>query len=288
MRIFLTGATGWVGGALAAQLCQAGHQVTALVRSPEKAGPLVAQGVTLTPGTLDDLDKLAEEAKAADAVVHTAFHHDFSRYAESAEQDKRAIEAMGEALVGTPRPMLVTSGLLGLPRDASEQDLVAQQSARQSEVAARALAARGVRAGTVRLPPSVHGLGDHGFLPIVIAAARKHGVSGYLGEGKNRWAGVHRDDAARVFLLALEQGAKEPVYHALGERGVAFRDIAEVIGRRLKLPVAQVEPEHFGWFAQIAQAEASGSSEQTRAKLGWKPSGPGLLADLDQPGYFAN
>ena len=251
MRMSLTGATGWLGSALAAQLCKAGHQVIGSVRSPKKAGPLLAHGVTLAPGTLDDLAMRAEIAKAADAVMDTAFYHDFSWYAESAEQNRRAIEAMGEALVDTPRPMLVTSGLLVLPPDASEQDVVAEQSAGQSEVVARALAARGVHAATVQLPPSEHGLGDRGFLPIVFAAALRHGVLGYLGSGQNRWAGMYRNDAARVFPLALEQGAKEPVYHALGESGVAFRDIAEVIGRRLKLPVARVDAKHFGLCMRI-------------------------------------
>lgn len=287
MHIFVTGATGWIGGALAGMLLDAGHGVTGLVRDPEKAKALVTRGLRPLVGTLDEHAKLYAAAAEADAVVHLAFNHDFSQFAKNAEQDRRAIEAMGEALVGSPRPMLVTTGLLGLPRQAQEKDLGPQNNPRHSESTARALLAKGVRAATVRLPPSVHGIGDHGFLPIIIAAARQHGVSGYLGDGNNCWGGVHRDDAARVFLLALEQGAREPIYHAVAETGVPFRDIASVVGRRLGLPVREVQPDHFGWFAKMAQGELSAVSEQTRAKLGWSPKQVGLLADLDQSEYFS-
>lgn len=287
MQVFVTGATGWIGSALVAQLLDAGHQVTGLVRDANKASALCARGLRPLVGNLDELAKLRSAAAEADAVAHLAFNHDFSRFAENAEQDRRAIEAMGETLVGSQRPMLVTTGLLGLPHHAKEADTEQQRGPRHSEVTARALAARGVRIATVRLPPSVHGLGDHGFLPIVIAAARQHGVSGYLKDGSNCWGGVHRDDAARAFFLALEHGAREPIYHAIAEPGIPFCDIAAVVGRRLNLPVRKVQDDHFGWFARLAQAELSAVSAQTQAKLGWSPKGVGLLADLDQPGYFS-
>jgi len=222
-------------------------------------------------------------------VIHTAFNHDFSRFAENAEQDRRAIEALGSALEGSERPLLVTSGLAWLApgRVATEADVPDPAFPRKSEAAARAFANRGVRAATVRLAPSVHGLGDHGFIPIVIGLAREKGVSAYLGEGLNRWPGVHRQDAARLYRLVLEQGAVDPVYHAVADEGVPFKELAGVIGRRLGLPVEPRGREHFGWFADFAGADMPASSERTRARLGWEPTGPDLLTDLDQPGYYA-
>ncbi|MCY1295772.1 hypothetical protein D9M70_451290 [compost metagenome] len=221
-------------------------------------------------------------------MIHTAFNHDFSKFIENAEQDRRVIEALGGALEGSNRPLLVTSGLSGLPRGATEADLPNPASPRKSEEAARAVAARGVRAATVRLAPSVHGLGDHGFVPILIRTAQQKGVSAYLGEGENCWAGVYRRDAARVYRLALEQGVTESVYHAVADEAVPFKAIAEVIGSRLGLPVESRDREHFGWFANMAGADMSVSSARTRELLGWKPEGPNLLADLDQPGYYAS
>lgn len=287
MHVFVTGATGWVGSAVVQELIRAGHPVTGLARSDEKAVTLAASGAKVLRATLDDLNALRHAASAADAVIHTGFNHDFSKFVESCEQDRRAIEALGSGLEGSGRPLLVTSGLSGLARGATEADLPSPGSPRQSEAAARALAERGVRAATVRLAPSVHGLGDHGFIPIVIRLAREKGVSAYLGEGRNCWAGVHRLDAARVYRLALEQGVTEPVYHAVADEAVPFKAIAEAIGRRFALPVASREREHFGWFASMAGADMAASSARTRALLGWTPSGPGLLADLDQPGYYA-
>lgn len=288
MHVFVTGATGWVGSAIVAELIGAGHQVTALARSPEKAATLPNTGAKIVLATLDDFEVLRRTAAAADAVIHTAFNHDFSKFAENAEQDRRVIEVLGSALVGSNRPLLVTSGLAGLARGrpATEADQPDATSPRKSELAAQALAAQGVRVGTVRLAPSVHGLGDHGFIPIVIRAARANGVSGYLGEGLNCWSGVHRLDAARVYRLALERGVTEPVYHAVADERIPFKDIATVIGRRLGLPVEPRGPEHFGWFARFASADMAASSAQTRTTLGWKPTGPSLLADLDQPGYY--
>jgi nucleoside-diphosphate-sugar epimerase len=190
-------------------------------------------------------------------------------------------------LRGSSRPLLVTSGLAGIARGGTESDLPPPTSARRSEAAARALAERGVRASTVRLAPSVHGIGDHGFIPLLIRLARDKGVSAYLGDGENCWSGVHRLDAARVYRLALEQGATAPVYHAVADEAVPFKAIAETIGRQLGLPVEPREREHFGWFAYFAGGDLCAPSARTRAALDWKPRGPGLLADIDQPSYYA-
>lgn len=286
MHVFITGATGWVGSAVVDDLLSAGHQVTGLVRSAENAARLATTGAIPILASLEDLDSLRAAASAADAVIHTAWGSDYSRFVENCEQDRRVINALGSALQGSDRPLLVTSGLLGLPRGASESDIPSPTSPRKSEVTARAWAERGVRAATVRLAPSVHGLGDHGFVPILIRTARERGVSAYLGEGENCWAGVHRLDAARVFRLALEEGVTQSTYHAVADESVPFKRIAEVIGKYLDLPVEPREREHFGWFAHFAGATMSASSAGTRAQLGWTPRGPGLLADLSQPGYY--
>ena len=289
MHVFVTGATGWVGSAVVEELLRSGHQVTGLARSDDKAAALAATGARVVRATLDDLDILRSAASMADAVAHTAFNHDFSKFAENAELDRRAIETLGSALEGSQRPLLVTSGLARIAqgRAATEMDLPQPSSPRKSETAARTLAERGVRVATVRLAPSVHGLGDYGFVPILIRLAREKGVSAYLGKGLNRWAGVHRSDAARLYRLALEQGATESVYHAVADDGVSFKRIAETIGLRLGLPVESRERDHFGWFADFAGADMFASSARTRARLGWEPTGPDLLADLDQPGYYA-
>ncbi len=291
MHIFVTGATGWVGSAVVGELVGAGHRVTGLARSDDKAAALAALGADVLRGTLDDLDALRRAASTADAVIHTAFNHDFSRFAENARQDRRAIETLGGALEGSQRPLIVTSGvaLLAPGRVATEADVAPSDPSypRKSEAAARALAQHGVRAATVRLAPSVHGLGDHGFIPILVRLAREKGVSAYIGEGLNRWPGVHRLDAARLYRLVLEHGATEAAYHAVADQGVVFKDIAEVIGRRLGLPVESRGREHFGWFADFAGADMAASSARTRSLLGWAPTGPDLLADIDQPGYYS-
>jgi len=288
MHVFVTGATGWVGCAVVEDLITAGHQVTGLARSADKAASLAAKGMNVICATLDDLDTLRAAAAQADAVIHTAFNHDFSRFIKSCEEDRRVIEALGSALMGSTRPLIVTSGLSGLPRGATEADPPNPASPRQSEASARALAERGVRVATVRLAPSVHGLGDHGFVPILVRIARQTGVSAYVGDGENSWAGVYRLDAARVYRLALEQGVTEPVYHAVADEAVPFKAIAEVIGSRLELPVESREREHFGGFAHMASADMSVSSVRTREWLRWHPHGPSLLADLNQPGYYAD
>jgi nucleoside-diphosphate-sugar epimerase len=292
MRVFVTGATGWVGSVVVNELLGAGHQVLGLSRSEEKASRLAAQGADVLRGTLDDLDRLAEAASSAEAVIHLAFNHDFSQLAENCEQERRAIAAMGEALVGTDKPILVSSGLAFLApgRVATEADmppLAEKTFPRKNEAAAAALAERGVRVGVVRLATTVHGIGDQMFMKLLARLARDKGVSAYIGDGANRWPAVHVSDAGRLYRLALEAGAPARVYHASAEEGIAFRAIAEAIGRALDLPVEPRPREHFGWFADFAAADARASSVRTRELTGWAPTGPTLLADLAQPAYFA-
>lgn len=290
MHVFLTGATGWVGAKVAADLIAAGHQVTGLARDAQKAQALLAAGGEVVSGTLDDHHLLFDAAARADAVIHTAFNHDFSRFAENCRQDSRAIEVMGEALAGSQRPLLVTSGLARLAegRLATEQDKPASGAdfLRRSEQTAQALVARGVRAASVRLAPTVHGVGDHGFIPILIALAKETGVSAWPGKGSNRWAAVHRLDAAKVYRLALESGVTEAAYHAVAEEGIAMRDIAVAIGHQLGLPAESRDADHFGWFAAFAAADMAASNERTRQVLGWQPVARDLLSDLADADYY--
>ena len=292
MRVFITGASGFVGSAIVKDLIAAGHKVVGLARSDKAAASVAALGAEVHRGDMDDMDSLRHGAAAADGVIHTAFNHDFSKFKANCESDRRAIEALGATLKGSDRPLLVTSGvaLLASGRAATEDDKHDARFPRASEAAAHALAALGVRASTVRLPPSTHGHGDHGFVPTLIKIARDKGVSAYIGDGSNRWAATHRFDAARVFRLALERGATGGPFHAVAEEGIPFREIAAVIDRRLNLPVVAKTKEeaaaHFGWFAMFAGMELAASSSRTRAQLGWEPKQPGLLADMDHPSYF--
>lgn len=293
MRVFVTGGSGWVGGAVSRQLIAGGHEVVALVRSAAAEDRARANGAAPLRGDLNDLDRLRQGAETTDAVIHCGFVHDFSNYMASVETDKRAIEALGAALAGSGRPLLVTSGL-GVTRRgalASEDDPAdTSRVPRVSEPVALPFAEQGVRVGVVRLPPTVHGSGDHGFVASLIGMAREKGVSAYVGSGDNVWAAVHRDDAARVFVLALEQGEAGERYHAVAEQGVPFRSIAEVIGRKLGVPVKSVEPgeagEALGWMAPFVQFDVPTSSAWTRQRLGWTPAGPSLLDDLENGTYF--
>lgn len=296
MRVFLTGATGFIGSAIIQELLSAGHQVLGLARSEAAVQALAAAGVAAHRGALDDLHSLQRGAEAADGVIHTAFVHDFSDYAGAGATDLRAVEAIGAALAGSGRPFVITSGTALLPpgRLATEADAADPNSAGAprvaSEVAVLGLAGQGVRSSVVRLPPSVHGEGDHGFVPALIGIAREKGVSAYIGDGLNRWPAVHRLDAAHLFRLALEKGVAGTRYHGVAEEGVPVRTIAEAIGRHLNLPVVAKSPEesadHFGWLAYFLGLDSPAASTLTRQRLGWLPNQPALLPDLDQGHYF--
>jgi nucleoside-diphosphate-sugar epimerase len=293
MRVFVTGATGFVGSALVPELMKAGHRVLGLVRSDAGAASLIAAGAEAHRGSLEDLDSLRSGAAKSDGVIHTAFIHDFLNYAAAADVDTRAIETLGNALSGSGRPLVVTSGTLLLQRRgalATEEDESVSTFPRKSEAAGLAMVSRGVRVSTVRLPPSVHGDGDHGFVPRLIAIAREKGVSAYVGDGLNRWPAVHRFDAAQLYRLAVEKGAAGARFHGIADEGVPFREIAEVIGRRLNVPVISKSIEqaadHFGWISHFASIDCPASSDQTQQQLGWRPTHASLIPDIDRPAYF--
>ena len=288
MRVFVTGAAGFIGTATTKELLAHGHQVVGRARSDANAEALKKMGAQVHRGSLEDLESLRRGAAAADGVIHTAFNHDFSKFAANAEEDRRALEEMARVLEGTNKPLISTSGLLGLaPGGIATEDLApsGMGSPRKSEEVLAA-AARGVRAMTVRLPPCTHDGIDGGFAPLIIAAARAKGVSAYVGDGHNRWPAAHRLDAASLYRLALEKGTAGARYHAVGDEGIALRDIAEVIGKRLNLPVVSKTQEeaadHFGFLGMFAGLDAPASAARTRKELGWAPKHPGLIADLER------
>jgi nucleoside-diphosphate-sugar epimerase len=299
MRVFVTGASGFIGSAIVEELIGAGHQVLGLARSDAAAKALAAAGAGVHRGSLDDLDSLRRGAAASEGVIHTAFIHDWkdiSDYAAACETDRQAVEALGAALRESGRPFVVTSGtaLLEPGRVGTEEDAPDLSSAAAlriaSEEAALSMASRGVRVSVVRLAPSVHGDGKAGFVSVLIGIAREKGVSAYVGDGLNRWPAVHRLDAANLFKLALEKGTTGARFHAVADEGVPVREIAQVIGRRLNLPVVAKSPaeaaEHFGWFAHFAAIDSPASSTRTQERLGWRPTHPALISDLDGPSYF--
>ena len=292
MRVFVTGATGFIGSAVVPELINAGHQVLGLARSDAGAKSVTSAGATVHRGELGDLDSLRRGAAASDAVIHTAFIHDFSKFQENSEIDKRAIEALGAALAESERPLIVSAGIPPWTpgRLMTEEAPSPGHSVmpRVSEETALALVPRGVKAAVVRLP-QVHDTVKQGLVTYLIAIAREKGISAYVGEGLNRWPAAHVSDVARLYRLALEQHEAGARYHAVGEEGVPLRDIATAIGRGLKVPVVSISPEesaaHFGFFGLFAGLDVAASSALTQKRLGWRPTGAGLLSDLDQMQY---
>jgi nucleoside-diphosphate-sugar epimerase len=306
MRVFMTGASGWIGSAVVPELTAADHEVVGLARSDASAAALTASGTEVLRGSLDDLDGLRDAAAASDGVIHLAFKHDLAfsgDFEGAADADRRAVETIGEALAGSDRPFVIASGTLGV----SPGHMATERDGHGSNPAVAAwgagpqtrwgtaeltlsLASQGVRSSVVRLPPTNHGDGDHGFIATLVAIARENGVAGYIGDGTNRWPAVHRLDSARLFRLALEHAPAGSTLHAVADQGVPIRDIAEVIGRHLDLPVVSVSPEnaaeHFTWLAGFLGADSPASSALTRELLDWHPTQPGLIADLDQGHYF--
>jgi nucleoside-diphosphate-sugar epimerase len=295
MRVFVTGASGWIGSATVDELIAAGHDVTGLARSERSAAALQAKGVRVRRGDLDDLASIRAGAAEAEAVIHLANKHDFANPAASAAAERAAVQTIGDTLAGSGRPFLLASGIVALPasRPATEDDASAAHGPDSprggSENLALEFVDRGVHSVSVRFAPTVHGTGDHGFISVLAAVAREKGVAGYPGDGINRWAAVHRSDAARVVALGLAKAPAGARLHAIAEEGVRTRDIAEAIGRAFDLPVASIEPDdvadHFGWIGRFFGADASATSIATRELLGWAPTGPTLVEDIEAGAY---
>ena len=294
MRVFLTGATGFIGSAIVPELINAGHRVLGLTRSEAGARSLRAAGAEAHRGDLEDLDSLRSGAAASDGVIHCAFNHDFSNFVANCELDRRVIETLGDALVGSDRPLLITSGTGfggGVPGQPATEDRFDQSHPNPrmaSEEAGMAVAERGVNVSVVRLP-QVHDPRKQGLITPLIEVAREKGVSAYVGAGENRWPAAHVSDVARLYRLALEKREAGSRYHAVAEEGIAAREIAEVLGRGLKVPVVSLSPEeaaaHFGWMGMFVSLDMPASSAWTQERLGWHPTGPGLIADLEQAAY---
>lgn len=294
MRIFITGATGFIGSAIVAELIGAGHQVLGLTRSEAGVKSLIAAGAEVFRGDLEDLESLRRGAAMADGVIHTAFNHDFSKFVANCEADRQAIEAMGSVLTGSDRPLVITSGTgmgIATPGQAATEDQFNPDHPnprKASELAGVAVAKLGVNVSVVRLP-QVHDTVKQGLITPLVQLAREKGVSAFVGAGLNRWPGVHVSDAARLYRLALERREAGSRYHAVAEEGIALRDIAGLIGRGLKIPAVSISQEeaaaHFGWLGAFIGLDLPASSEKTRERLGWRPTGPGLIADLEQMRY---
>jgi nucleoside-diphosphate-sugar epimerase len=305
MRIFVTGASGWIGSAVVPELLSAGHEVVGLARSDASAERLESAGALVQRGDIDDPDTMAKAASDSDGVIHLAFQHEVAfggNFAAAANADRRAVEAMGAALADSDRPFVLASGMLGLTapgRSATEDDgLVPGAEIRANPAGLRAATALltlslrgvGVRSSVLRLPPTVHGDGDHGFVATFVGIARQKGVSGYVGEGNNRWPAVHRSDAARLARLAVESAPAGSVLHAVGDEGVPFRQIAEAIGRHLGVPTVSLAPadavDHFTPLGHVVAHDSPATAVITRELLGWQPTGPSLVEDLDQDHYY--
>ena len=304
MRIFVTGASGWIGSAVTAELIDAGHEVVGLARSDDSAAAITAAGAIAHRGSLDDLDGLRAAAEASDGVVHLAFQHDIAfsgGFEAAATADRRAVETFGDALAGSGRPLVIASGTLGLVIGAlaTEEDGHGPMGdfhgsgpriRRDTAEFVLSMSSRGVRSSVMRFPPTVHGDGDHGFMATLVGIARSKGVSGYIGDGANRWPAVHRLDAAHLCRLAVDNAPAGTTLHAVADEGVPVREIAEVIGRHLEVPVVSIPPEnaaeHFTWLCGFIGLDSPASSAATRNRFAWEPTHPGLIEDLEQGHYF--
>jgi nucleoside-diphosphate-sugar epimerase len=308
MRIFVTGASGWIGSAVVPELMNSGHQVVGLARSDASANALLAAGVEVERGSLDDLELLHTVARASDGVIHLAFKHELAfggDFLGAATADRQAVDTFADALAGTDRPLIIASGTLGLSpgQVATELDghvlhagaaLIDEGPLTRWATAefVLSLSTQGIRSSVMRLPPTNHGEGDNGFMATLVAIAREKGVSGYVGDGSNRWPAVHRLDSAHLFALALSDAPAGSTLHAVADEGVPLREVAEVIARHLNVPVASIAPEdaaeHFTWLSRFISMDSPASSALTRELLDWQPVRPGLIADLDEGHYFSS